>query len=141
MERADFIHMVRLSEHASADDSLAYRRKLALFAALGYRWVVGCILLGIGLARWAFGNLMHDRFRASYIGLQVVVGSLLWASLCSLWVRLPATMLRPVGRRGLWSARWTCPSRCWCCGLAIRPRWTTFANMPLSPCLCAHNAS
>jgi len=100
MERADFIHMMRLSEHASADDSLAYRRKLALFAALGYRWVVGCILLGIGLARWAFGNLMHDRFRASYIGLQVVVGSLLWASLCSLWVRLPATMLRPVGRRG-----------------------------------------
>lgn len=50
MERADFIHLVRLSEHASADDSQAYRCQLALFAALGYLWVMGCFLLGLGVA-------------------------------------------------------------------------------------------
>ncbi|MFZ4625963.1 MAG: M48 family metalloprotease, partial [Rhodoferax sp.] len=90
MDRAEFIHLVRLSEHASADDSQAYRRKLALFAALGYLWVVGCFLLGIGVAWWALDHLAHNRFRASYIGLLVVAGGLLWASLRALWVRLPA---------------------------------------------------
>ena len=34
MEKADFIHMVRMSEMASADDSRAYRRGVAAFAAL-----------------------------------------------------------------------------------------------------------
>ncbi len=90
MERADFIHLVRLSEHASADDSRAYRRKLALFAALGYLWVVGCFLLGLYLAWWTLDSLAHERFRASYLGLLVVAGGLLWASLRALWVRLPA---------------------------------------------------
>ena len=36
MERADFIHLVRLSEHASADDSRACRRSVLAFAALAY---------------------------------------------------------------------------------------------------------
>ena len=43
MERADFIHLVRLSEQESAQDSKAYRRGVAAFAALGYAWVVGCV--------------------------------------------------------------------------------------------------
>ncbi len=90
MDRADFIHLVRLSEHASADDSQTYRRKLALFAALGYLWVVGCFLLGLGVAWWALDSLAHDRFRASTIVLLAVAGGLLWASLRALWVRLPA---------------------------------------------------
>jgi len=90
MDRADFIHLVRLSEHASADDSPAYRRNLALFAALGYLWVVGCFLLGIGLAWWTLDSLAHARFRASYLILLGVAAGLLWASLRALWVRLPA---------------------------------------------------
>lgn len=89
MERADFIHLVRLSEHASSDDNQAYRRNLVLFAALGYLWVVGCFLSGLGLAWWTLDSLAHDRFRASYIGLLVVAGGLLWASLRALWIRLP----------------------------------------------------
>ena len=36
VERADFIHLVRLSEQASAEDSQAYRRNVAIFSALGY---------------------------------------------------------------------------------------------------------
>ena len=51
MDRADFIHLVRLSEQASADDSRAYRRSVAAFAALGYFWVLGCLLLAALPAR------------------------------------------------------------------------------------------
>ena len=36
MDRADFIHLVRVSEQASADDSDAYRRMVVRFAALGF---------------------------------------------------------------------------------------------------------
>jgi len=39
MDQADFVHMVRLSEQASAQDSRAYRRGVAAFAALGLLWV------------------------------------------------------------------------------------------------------
>ena len=49
MNRADFIHLVRLSEHDSADNSAAYRRSVMRFAPLGYAWVRGCLLLGGGL--------------------------------------------------------------------------------------------
>ncbi len=45
MERADFIHLVRMSEIASAEDSRAYRRSVAAFAVLGYAWVLGCLAL------------------------------------------------------------------------------------------------
>lgn len=52
MEKADFIHMVRMSEMASADDSRAYRRGVAAFAALGYAWVLGCLALAVGMLVW-----------------------------------------------------------------------------------------
>ena len=90
MDRADFIHLVRLSEHASADNSQTYRRQLALFAALGYLWVVGCLVLGIGVAWWALDSLAHERFRASNLVWLAVAGGLVWSSLRALWVRLPA---------------------------------------------------
>lgn len=90
MERADFIHLVRQGEYASADNSQAYRRKVALFATLGYLWVIGCFFLGIGLAWWALDGMAHGRFHASRIGLLVVAGGLLWSSLRALWIRLPA---------------------------------------------------
>ena len=45
MDQADFVHLVRLSEHASAENSRAYRRGVAAFAALGYAWVLTCLLL------------------------------------------------------------------------------------------------
>jgi len=50
MDRADFVHLVRLSEHASADDSARYRRNVAAFAALGYLWVMACLALSSALA-------------------------------------------------------------------------------------------
>ena len=40
MNQADFVPMVRVSEQASAQDSRAYRRGVAAFAALGYVWVL-----------------------------------------------------------------------------------------------------
>ena len=45
MNRADFLHLVRLSGY----DSAAYRRSVMRLAALGYARVPGCLLLGGGL--------------------------------------------------------------------------------------------
>ncbi|MCZ8257150.1 MAG: M48 family metallopeptidase, partial [Polaromonas sp.] len=87
MDRADFIHLVRLSEHASADDSKGYRRSVAAFAALGYAWVVGCLLLSAGLLVWVVNAMLHGRFKAVFIGLLVAAGGLLWTSLKALWCR------------------------------------------------------
>ena len=90
MDRADFIHLVRLSEHASAHDSKAYRRGVAAFAALGYAWVAGCLLLALGLLVWAAGALLRGQFRIGYAWLLLAAAGLLWTSLRALWCRLDA---------------------------------------------------
>lgn len=59
MEQADFVHLVRLSEHASAENSRAYRRSVAAFAALGYAWVLGCLVLGAALVAWVVPQLLQ----------------------------------------------------------------------------------
>jgi len=90
MEQADFVHMVRVSEQASAHDSRAYRRSVAAFAALGYAWVIGCLVLAGGLVAWLVPQLLHGRFRIGLLwGLVAAVG-LLWASLRALWLRFDA---------------------------------------------------
>ncbi len=94
MDRADFIHLVRLSEHASAENSAAYRRSVALFAALGYAWVVGCALLAAGLIWWVGSSLAHGRIRAAWLWLLLFALGLLWSSLRALWLRLEP----PVGQ-------------------------------------------
>jgi Zn-dependent protease with chaperone function len=93
MDRADFIHLVRLSENASADNSQAYRRSVALYAALGYLWVLGCFFLSIGILYWAAGAMMRGQFRGQVVWLLVAAAGLLWTSLRALWIRLDA----PVG--------------------------------------------
>ena len=62
MDRADFVHLVRLSEHASADDSSGYRRGVAAFAALGYLWVIACLTLALGIIAWVVAALGQGRF-------------------------------------------------------------------------------
>ena len=90
MDQADFVHMVRLSEQASAHDSRSYRRSVALFAALGYAWVLGCLALAAGLVAWLLPQLLHGRFRFALLwGLLAALG-LMWASLRALWVRFDA---------------------------------------------------
>ncbi len=90
MDRADFIHLVRLNEHASAEDSAAYRRSVAGFAALGYLWVVGCFVLAIGLLMWALGSMAYGRVKGFHFILLITAGGLLWTSLRALWLRLDA---------------------------------------------------
>lgn len=90
MERADFIHLVRLSEHASADDSRAYRRSVAAFAALGYLWVIGCLLLATGVLIWIWGAMAQGGFKGFYIWPVTAALALLWGSLQALWCRLEA---------------------------------------------------
>lgn len=96
MDRADFVHLVRLSEHDSADDSARYRRSVALFAALGYAWVLACLLLAVGLLVWvagSFGRQGTGHFGRVWVGLFAL--GLLWATLRALWVSFD----RPEGVR------------------------------------------
>lgn len=88
MDRADFIHLVRLSEHASAEDSKAYRRSVAAFAALGYAWVVSCLLLAAAILAWVTSSMLRGQFKGAYIWLLLAAGGLLWTSLRALWCRL-----------------------------------------------------
>nr|WP_315489838.1 M48 family metalloprotease [uncultured Rhodoferax sp.] len=90
MERADFIHLVRLNEHASAEDSAAYRRSVAGFAALGYLWVVGCFALAVALLVWTLATMAHGRIKGYHFILLITAGGLLWTSLRALWLRLEA---------------------------------------------------
>ncbi|MDM0053634.1 M48 family metallopeptidase [Variovorax sp. J22R115] len=88
MNRADFVHLVRLSEHASADDSTGYRRGVAAFAALGYLWVVACLALAIGIIAWVVISLgQGTRFSVARGWLLLFALGLLWATLRALWVR------------------------------------------------------
>ena len=93
MDRADFIHLVRMSENASAHDSQAYRRNVALYAALGYLWVLGCFFLSVGILYWAAGAMLQGKFKGQLVWLLLVAAGLLWTSLRALWIRLDA----PVG--------------------------------------------
>lgn len=90
MERADFIHLVRMSEHASAEDSAAYRRSVAGFAALGYLWVVGCFVVAFAMLAWTISAMAHGRVKGFHFMLLIAGGGLLWTSLRALWLRLDA---------------------------------------------------
>ncbi|QSI29320.1 M48 family metalloprotease [Variovorax sp. RKNM96] len=87
MDRADFVHLVRLSEHASADNSARYRRSVAAFAALGYLWVLGCLGLSVGIIAWVVSSLGRERFSVSHGWLLAFSVGLLWATVRALWVR------------------------------------------------------
>ena len=90
MDQADFVHLVRMSEHASADDSRAYRRSVAAFAAIGYAWVLGCLGLAVGIFLWVVPQFLQGRFRLTMVLLLLGAAGLLWISLRALWVRLDA---------------------------------------------------
>lgn len=98
MERADFIHLVRLSEQASAENSSAYRRGVAVFAALGYAWVIGCLLLSAAILYWVGGQLLQGRFKLAYAWGLLAAGGLLWTSLRALWCRLDEPEGVPLSR-------------------------------------------
>jgi Zn-dependent protease with chaperone function len=87
MDRADFVHLVRLSEHASADDSKGYRRGVAAFAALGYLWVIACLALAVGIIVWIVASMGQGRFNFTRGWLLLFALGLLWATLRALWVR------------------------------------------------------
>lgn len=88
MNHADFIHLVRLSEHAAEEDSQAYRKNVARFAAMGYLWVVLMVLLGAALVALAAYWGTHGRSRAAVIWLALGAVALLWSGLRALWLRL-----------------------------------------------------
>ena len=81
MDQADFVHLVRLSEHASAENSRAYRRGVAAFAALGYAWVLGCLILALCLLLWAGSHLLAGQWRFVWVMTAIASLSLFWNSL------------------------------------------------------------
>ena len=85
MEQADFIHLVRESEIESASNSAAYRRSVVRFAILGYLWVVGCLVLGLGATAFVVLQAVQGKFRPAHVWLLVFALGLLWASLKALW--------------------------------------------------------
>ena len=90
MDQADFVHMVRMSEIASAENSSAYRRSVAAFAALGYAWVLGCLVLALGMVAWALPPLLAGRFKLVFVMVLISGLTLLWTSLQALWLRSDA---------------------------------------------------
>ena len=90
MDQADFVHMVRMSEIASAENSSAYRRSVAAFAALGYAWVLGCLVLALGMVAWALPPLLEGRFKFGFVMVLISRLTLLWTSLQALWLRSDA---------------------------------------------------
>jgi Zn-dependent protease with chaperone function len=98
MDRADFIHLVRLSEHASAENSQSYRRGVAAFAALGYAWVIACLLVAGAILAWILGDLASGHFRIAYIWGGMGAATLLWTSLSALWCQLDTPEGEPLTR-------------------------------------------
>ncbi len=99
MNRADFVHLVRLSEHDSADDSLRYRRGVAAFAALGYLWVFACLALALGIIVSVVGAFGRGQpFGVARGWLLLFALALLWATLRALWVRLDEPQGVPLAR-------------------------------------------
>jgi len=89
VDRADFVHLVRLSEHDSAKDSVGYRRGVAAFAALGYAWVIACLALALGLLAWAAWAGPGTRWAwRGWVALFAL--GLLWATVRALWVSFEA---------------------------------------------------
>lgn len=89
MDRADFVHLVHLSEQASAENARAYRRGVAAFAALGYAWVLGCLLLALAALSWVFGLWSAEpvRWHAGRVMVLLSALGLLWATLSGLWLQ------------------------------------------------------
>jgi Zn-dependent protease with chaperone function len=107
LQHADFVHLVRMSEHASAQDGAAYRRSLAAFAGLGYAWVLGGFLLAAGMLAFIADSALHGHFRLVYVVALVVAVGLLWSSGRALWFRFepPAGIrLRPQDAPALFAA-------------------------------------
>ena len=107
MEHADFVHLARTSELACAENSRAYRRSVMWFAALGYAWVLGCVVLAVALLAWSVPHLLAGRFRFLWIMLVLTGLGLLIASLRALWVRFEepeAVLLKPQDAPALFDA-------------------------------------
>jgi len=90
MNKADFNHLVRLSEADCAENVTAYRRGVAAFAAIGYIWVIGCFLLALAVITWSVRAMLQNHLKLVYLGWVVAGLILLWTSLKALWCPLNA---------------------------------------------------
>ena len=87
MERADYVHPLRISEPASAGRHRAYRRSVFLFAALGYLWLVGGLVIALGLLVWAASQLIAGQGYVAWMSLALAALALCWIGLKPLWLK------------------------------------------------------
>jgi Zn-dependent protease with chaperone function len=107
VQHADFVHLVRRSEQASARNGAAYRRSLAAFAGLGYAWVLGCFAVAAALLAWMAHSALQGRFRVVFIAGGMAAAGLLWTSGRALWCRReapPGLRLTPADAPALFEA-------------------------------------
>jgi len=90
MDHADFVHHVRVNEYLSAEDPSGYRRRVALFAGVGYAWIALCLTAAVLLSAWALRHLLAGQVKPVWLFLLVGSVGLGWTSLRSLFVRLDA---------------------------------------------------
>jgi Zn-dependent protease with chaperone function len=90
MEHSEYVRLVRLSEQESEKDSARYRRRVAAFAALGYAWVLGCLVLAASMLGFVATLIQRGQFKFAYAGLFLAAGGLLCVSMRALWCRLEA---------------------------------------------------
>lgn len=90
MNKADFNHLVRLSEADCGENMPSYRRGVAAFAALGYVWVIGCLLLALAVITLAVNAMLQNHLKFVYVSWVIAGLLLLWTSLKALWCPLTA---------------------------------------------------
>lgn len=95
MDYSDYVHRVRTHEQASLDEPRAYRRRVLLFALLGYAavWLLG--LLALAGLLWIGLRVQQGQLRGWMIWPGLASLGLLWATLSGLRVPFGA----PEGER------------------------------------------
>jgi Peptidase family M48 len=60
---------------------------VALFAALGFAWVIGCFGLSLGVFAWLVPNILQGQYRFADLWMLMAAAGLFWTSLRALWFR------------------------------------------------------
>ena len=89
MEKADFLHLVRLSELDAGSNPARYRRAVWCFAGLGYLYVLAMLSCGLVLFGIGIDGFLHAPRGSGWMLLFAASGlALVWSGLAALWLRL-----------------------------------------------------
>ena len=84
MLTGDYVHQVRLHEQESQADPRRYRRKVLMFALLGYGVLLLAALLAVALLGWVMARMAAGGFRGWMVWPLLASLGLLWSVLAAL---------------------------------------------------------